>query len=218
MKLNLIFRFLVLVFGLNALLIPSAYAENEEMTREEKIIRKLKRDNAIMKQQFDQERKTLQNQIKTKDEKITEIETALIEEQEKSKRLAYSLHKTKRTLAETEDKLAETENTLATTVENLKDMTAKHEKGQADLAFNEKQRQTQLTNLASTNKMLHTCEAKNQQLYDYGLELVKVYDDTNAYKRLMRTEKLTQMKRVELENILQDYHDKINAERVSAKQ
>lgn len=218
MNIAKVYKAILLAMSLTFIAMPSAYAEKQEMTREEKIMRKLKRDNAIMKQQFEQEKKALQEQIQSHQVKINTLETALAEEQDKSKRLTYSLRKTKKQLTETEGKLAETEGTLANTVQNLKDMTAMHEKGQADLAFNEKQRKTQLENLAGTNKMLQTCEAKNQQLYDYGLALVQVYDDANAYKRLMRTEKLTQVKRVELENILQDYHDKITAERVSANQ
>lgn len=218
MNIAKVYKAILLAMSLTFIAMPSAYAEKQEMTREEKIMRKLKRDNAIMKQQFEQEKKALQEQVQSHQDKINTLETELAEEQDKSKRLTYSLRKTKKQLTETEGKLAETEGTLANTVQNLKDMTAMHEKGQADLAFNEKQRKTQLENLAGTNKMLQTCEAKNQQLYDYGLALVQVYDDANAYKRLMRTEKLTQVKRVELENILQDYHDKINAERVSVNQ
>lgn len=96
-------------------------------------------------------------------------------------------------------------------------MIANYNQAQDDLSINEKQRKTQLTNLANTNQALLACEAKNEKLYQYGLELINVYAEPDAFDRMMRDEIVTKLKHVELENILQEYNDKIDAERLSVK-
>jgi hypothetical protein len=66
--------------------------------------------------------------------------------------------------------------------------------------------------------VIDACVAKNAKLYDYGLELVKLYENPSFYRRIVLNEPFSQLKRVELENILQNYNDKIDVEKAPSAQ
>jgi hypothetical protein len=83
---------------------------------------------------------------------------------------------------------------------------------------NEQQRANLTATTIQKTKVIDACLAKNAKLYDYGLELVKLYENPSLYKQVVLTEKFSQIKRVELENILQDYNDKIDLEKATGFQ
>lgn len=92
--------------------------------------------------------------------------------------------------------LAEQAQRLKTTEQQLK--VAK-----ADLATNDGQRKGLVSKVSNTHQQLVACEEKNSRLYSYGHDLVNLYADAGAYQRFLRAEPFFQLKRVELENILQ---------------
>ena len=190
-------------------------ADKAAESRSDQLIKQMKRQNALLKAEFDKKRAEMEEQLKKKDADIQALETNLAEEVAKSKSLQAQLHKEKREKAALEDTLSKTQTSLQETEKNLSEMIANYNQAQEDLSINDKQRKTQLANLAETKKALHDVEAKNQKLYTYGLDLIRIYDDPDAFERMLRKESFTKIKRVELENILQDYNDKIDAERIS---
>jgi uncharacterized protein YhaN len=109
-----------------------------------------------------------------------------------------------------EAKLLKTQTELEATKTALSELDAKHQANLYDLKINEQQR----TNLTATTiqktKVIDACVAKNAKLYYYGLELVKLYENPSLYRRIVLNEPFSQLKRVELENILQNYNDKID--------
>jgi chromosome segregation ATPase len=117
-----------------------------------------------------------------------------------------------------EAKLLKTQTELEATKTALSELDAKHQANLYDLKINEQQR----TNLTATTiqktKVIDACVAKNAKLYDYGLELVKLYENPSLYRRIVLNEPFSQLKRVELENILQNYNDKIDAEKAPSAQ
>jgi chromosome segregation ATPase len=68
-----------------------------------------------------------------------------------------------------------------------------------------------LTNLREQNR---ATEAKNAELYRLGQELLKLYDSKDMFDVLRAGEPITGLKRVEYENLMQDYDDKLRANRV----
>ena len=78
------------------------------------------------------------------------------------------------------------------------------------MKVNEQQRANLTATSIQKTKLIDACVAKNNKLYDYGLELVKLYENPTDYKKVVLTEPFSQLKRVQLENILQDYNDKID--------
>lgn len=211
-----IFLGMTSLFLLGFLGFTSSYAaDNAAESRSDQLIKQMKRQNALLKVEFDKKKAEMDEQLKMKEADIQALETSLAEEVAKNKSLQAQLNKEKREKAALEDTLVKTQTTLQNTEKNLSEMIANYNQAQEDLSVNDKQRKTQLANLAETNKALLDSKTKNEKLYTYALELIKVYDDPNAFERMMRNENFTRIKHVELENILQNYNDKIDAERIS---
>lgn len=186
---------------------PSAETKTAEKSDDAKAVRraqlmmqKIKQDSeaqiANMQAQFNAEKKVYDDTIASQEVSIEELEGDL-------KKTKGYLNRTKKEKKAVEETLMETETTLATTQASLEDLQAEHKKKLADLKFNERQRNTLSKNLAKNNKILDATVAKNQKLYAYGKELIEIYDDPSRYDAVMRKEKFFQLKRVELENILQ---------------
>ena len=57
-------------------------------------------------------------------------------------------------------------------------------------------------------------QEKNQQLYKLGNELLDLYDRKDFGSLLASSEPVTKIKRVEYENIMQDYQDKLRASQI----
>jgi chromosome segregation ATPase len=58
---------------------------------------------------------------------------------------------------------------------------------------------------------VQACEAQNAELSKLGMELVGLMGDRNAFGRPRVLEPLTGLKRVQIENMMQDYEDKVRA-------
>jgi hypothetical protein len=93
--------------------------------------------------------------------------------------------------------LAERSQLLEATEQQLK-------MAKADLDTNDRQRKSLVAKISASHQQLVSCEEKNSLLYSYGHELISLYDDASVYRKIMRSEPFFQLKRVELENLLQD--------------
>jgi hypothetical protein len=67
----------------------------------------------------------------------------------------------------------------------------------------------------AAGKRAASCEAKNAQLYRVGKEVLDWLSDAGPGTALLAREPLLGLKRVELENIAQEYQDKLLDQRVS---
>ena len=117
-----------------------------------------------------------------------------------------------------EAKLLMTQVELESTKTALSELDAKHQANLYDLKVNEQQRANLTATTIQKTKVIDACLAKNAKLYDYGLELVKLYENPSLYKQVVLTERFSQIKRVELENTLQNYNDKIDLEKATGFQ
>jgi chromosome segregation ATPase len=155
--------------------------------------------------------------LAAKDAVLLELNNTLDATESRLKKTSAELKKTSAELDTTKTTLGSTKLELDTTQATLADLKTQHQKALADLAFNDNQRKTLATNLAETTKSLNACVVKNEQLYAYGKSLVDLYDTPSRYEAAMRKEKFLQLKRVELENILQDKLDRLDEARVGNK-
>ncbi len=99
-------------------------------------------------------------------------------------------------LAKSEQKLAETQATLETTAATLRQ--TQELKSQLDAS------------LAQRNQEFTVCSAKNDNLYKLGLTMGKQCEEKGFLSGLLSKEPLTQLKRVEDENSLEEYRDKLD--------
>jgi hypothetical protein len=58
------------------------------------------------------------------------------------------------------------------------------------------------------------CEDKNLKLYQYGRNLIDQCRDHSASDAVLRLEPFTGIQRVAIENLLEEYRDKLDAQKV----
>jgi DNA repair exonuclease SbcCD ATPase subunit len=178
------------------------------------MMQKMKQDmeaeKAAMQTQFDAQKKELEDKLKIKDEEFVKLDKQLTTAERKNKSLEAELKKVNTEKAALETKLQQTQAQLETTQKNLADLKIQHNQALADLKFNDNQRKTLSSNLTQTTKAVNDCEVKNGKLHQFGTELIQIYDKPSAYETAMRSEQFFQLKRVELENILQNQQDKLD--------
>ncbi|MDI1299008.1 hypothetical protein [Methylotenera sp.] len=211
------------------LAITIVYSSNSNAAEKDKssrraalMMQKMKQDieaeKATMQTQFDAQKKELEDKLKSSDEALDKSSKLLATAERKNKALEGEIKKVTLAKEAVDAKQLQTQALLESTQKNLDDLQAQHLQAQADLKFNDNQRKTLSTNLAQTTKSLDVCEAKNAKLHQFGTELIQIYDKPDSYNAVMRKEQFFQLKRVELENILQSRQDQLNDELVVKKQ
>ena len=181
-----------------------------------------------MIQQIQQEKTALQTQLDQKMQEKASLEADVAKEKEENAALKAKLIAANRNIdglqislkeitAERmafEAKLLKTQVELEATKTAVNDLDAKYQGSVYSLKVNEQQRATLTSTLLQKSKVIDVCVAKNSKLYDYGLDLVKLYENPNRYTKVVLTEPFSQLKRAQLENILQDYNDKIDEQKM----
>ena len=210
--------FLILLAFTIGLLQPNSVFAAEKKDKSARrvalMMQKMKQDmeteKAAMQVQFDTQKKELEDKLKTKDEEFIKLDKQLATAERKNKSLEAEIKKVSTEKTALETKLQQTQAQLETTQKNLADLKIQHNQDLADLKFNDNQRKTLSANLAQTTKAVNDCEVKNTKLHQFGTELIQIYDKPSSYDAAMRKEQFFQLKRVELENILQDRQDKLD--------
>jgi colicin import membrane protein len=72
------------------------------------------------------------------------------------------------------------------------------------------------TVLSQMRPRLQSCEAKNAALYKIGEDVLDLYDKKDFFD-IVTGEPVTKLKRVELENTMQDYEDKMRDNKVESR-
>lgn len=170
-------------------------------------------DKATMQAQLDAQKKESEEKLKIKEDEIATINKKLAATESKNKNLLRDLTKTTAEKMALDSKLQQTQAELDTTQKNLGEIQTQHAQALTDLKFNDGQRKTLATNLAQSNKTMNECTIKNGKLYQFGTELIQLYEKPSTYEAAMRKEQFFQLKRVELENILQSKQDSLDEAR-----
>ncbi|WP_036303692.1 hypothetical protein [Methylotenera sp. L2L1] len=196
----------------------AAEKKDKAARRAQQMVQKAKQEmeaeKANMQAQFELQKKELEDQVKTNDEQLQKRSASLGATQRKLGSVETELAKTSADKVALESKLLEMQTLLEATQQNLADLTLQHKQAQTDLQVNDSQRKKLSTNLASSNLSLRTCEQKNSNLHQFSTDLIDIYDKPGIYTAVMRDEPFFQLKRVELENILQHQQDNVDEEKV----
>lgn len=97
-------------------------------------------------------------------------------------------------------KLGETQHDLDDTRQSLRQEASQRERAEQSLGMRTRE--------------LGSCETKNRKLYQYHVELINRAQSRGTLDTLLELEPLTQIQRVEIENLLEEYRDKVDTERV----
>lgn len=131
-------------------------------------------------------------------------------------RLNAELDEMKTRLSETKSSASAAATRAASESANLRETVAATETRAKELAATLQDTETRLTSrLATRDKELSVCTADNQKLGALSKELLSRYADKGMWDAMLVREPLTQIKRVELENLVQQYDDRITESSVT---
>lgn len=178
-------------------------ASNKDQKKDRQALRRMQQQLTDIQQQksaLDQEKAALEATLKK-----THDET------ESQKRSAASIAAKASRL----EKDVETANLEKTELRTQLDEAAKRNE---ELSGQRKQLEHDLKNTAVTlgkqNEQRKLCEANNGELYRIGRELIDWYGSKGAVNAILEAEPFTRMKRVEMENLLENYRDKLETQRL----
>ena len=112
--------------------------------------------------------------------------------------------------------LVERDKALAEARARGEELAGKERNALAVVAERDRGLKAYQADLARQNKEIAACEAKNAALYDLNVEILDRYRTKSVAEVLAREEPLTGLKNVEVFNIVQEYRDKLDAQRVNA--
>lgn len=170
--------------------------EREQLKRLQQMQRKLEQE----KSQLAQEKAALDGQLKETQEKLDETGRKAQSAAVRAAALGKELAGVKAEKEALSGKLAETEKKLAETSDAL----GKSETSGRQLS----------AGLQQKTQGLATCEAKNEKLHGYGTELLDRYEKKGCGDAMLQGEPFTQLKRVEIENLVEDYREKLDEQKL----
>ncbi|MEQ1592648.1 MAG: hypothetical protein ABL892_09695 [Thiobacillaceae bacterium] len=121
--------------------------------------------------------------------------------------LTKELTVTREELATTTQRLAETQKALSETSNKLTDTTRTLQQTDAEKRNLESIKQRNERDIAS-------CERKNVALYELGRSLMYRFENKSCAETLAQKEPFTGLKQVETENLLEEYRDKLDDQKL----
>lgn len=98
--------------------------------------------------------------------------------------------------------------------QRLAELTTKHAGTERELALTQAQKKRAQSTLSTRDQQVASCEEKNVKLYQYGRDLIGQCRDQSASDAVLRLEPFTGIKRVAIENLLEEYRDKLDAQKL----
>lgn len=102
--------------------------------------------------------------------------------------------------------------------EKMQKLVDKYKELVAALGYVEDERAQLRKTVVGKDVEIGSCADKNQKLYALNLELLDLYENKGVWDALLQKEPVTQLKRVEVENIVEGYKERNHAERASSVQ
>ena len=110
---------------------------------------------------------------------------------------------------------------LQTTQSSLDELTAKYQTSLQSLQASVEQGdeykmklQESVSNVSRQSQLIEMCEKKNMALYDLNVEILDRYRNKGVWSALLQAEPFTQIKKVEINNILQEYKEKLDDQKM----
>lgn len=190
--------------------VPASYAADDKAAREHEMLRR-----AQMQLQESQAQGAALQRDKTQAESRLKDATAELDSLRKdqaalhgrSQALESEARSARAAAADLKGKLDEANRQLA-------ELTQKQKETAAALAGRESELATANASLSKSTAENAACEARNEQLYQYGVTLLQDYRDKGVWSALLDREPVLGLKHVEVENTVQEYRDKLAAQRL----
>lgn len=157
--------------------------------------------------ELEQANTELGNKLNEQEQRVNEAQQNLDGFSRKNKRLAEDYAKEQGKAVDLEARLKEAENNLRQTRTELAEVSALQLETQRQL-------KTMASEKTALDDTFAICSGKNEQLYQFGRELINHVERPEGFTSILRAEPFTQIKRVELENIFQGYRDNLDQNRM----
>lgn len=204
---------------LGALLVSPVFAEDKKAARDQELIRRLRQQVQQSQQEVEQakaqaaqagaaaqaakadidkarsEADRVRGRVGAAERRAATVQAELDAVKEGKAAVEAELSKVNARLAETQAKLSETTKTLQTSEANGRSLK---------------------TALSAEESSRQSCEKKNLTLYRYSVDLLTRYQNKGVWSALKQAEPFTGIKQVEIENIVEEYRDKLDAEKLPA--
>ncbi len=184
----------------------SVSAADGKASREQMQVKRLQQSQRKLQQenmQLAQEKAALDGQLKAAQESLDESSSKAQIAASRAAALGKELKGIKTEKETLAAKLAETEIKLAETKEALNKSALAGRQLDADLQ--------------QKNESLTICQAKNAKLHGYGVDLLDRYEKKGCGDALLQADPFTQLKRVEIENLMEDYREKLDEQKLDEK-
>jgi chromosome segregation ATPase len=169
---------------------------HEMLRRTQEALRQAQSDNALLAQA----KSDLETRLKEATRQLDATRSGLNSAQ-------GSLHSVQAQQADLQGKYAEASGRLATTTDKLNETSKSLSARNAELA-------QALQDLAQSKEANAACEDKNGKLYTYGQEVLDRYQHKGVWAALRQQEPVLGLKRVEIENVVQEYKLKLADQRL----
>ncbi|OYY92886.1 MAG: hypothetical protein B7Y41_14095 [Hydrogenophilales bacterium 28-61-23] len=187
-----------------------ANREREAMRRAQMQLQQVQGQLSTLEQEkltLSGERDKARKEAKGAQGKLGKLEKDLGQEKAKGEQLLKDLEGVKQELATTQTRLADTETKLTETGKTLSQTQMTLARTEAD--------KRQLEGVKTRNEReIASCEDKNLKLYQTGRELMTRFENKSCGEVLAQKEPFTGLKRVEIENLLEEYRDKLDDQKL----
>ncbi len=208
-------RFVLSLFLVTMTAAP-AWAAND--SREKQMLRRLQQQV----QQIDQARAQAEQEraaaLADKDSIERELNTLRSADSAAKRQLAGERAARSRTQAELETMQTELEGLklrMADTDKKLADSMALQRTTAETLVQTESAKKQTESQLAGNRQDLKICQTHNGQLYSIGREMMQKYRDKSCQDALAQAEPFSGLKKVEVENLLETWRDRLDREKLS---
>lgn len=198
--------------------VEAASAADRPADRERQMMRRLQQQVQQMQGQasaLEQEKARLSQDLgaaakdlETARGRVSRLSREVKAEQNKREETEKELGQTRQELSATREQLARTEARLAETAKNLNDT-------RQTLAMTDDAKKNLEIIKVQNEREIAVCEDKNGKLYQYGRELMARYEKKSCGEFLVQKEPFTGFKQVEIENLLEEYRDKLDPEKIT---
>ena len=201
------------ILGLIAAGLPSSASAKDKDDTENRLRAALRQTTAQLRDLEDQNATLQAKQAEaardrqTLNDKVTELQKQIDDLQQHSKVDKAALQKSEAKNQDTEANRAKWEAAYKEAADDARSRDGDAKRLDAEAKLRD-------AALVKTRDLKHACEDKNAELYKLGEQLLDLYDQKGVFEALAAKELVTQLKRVEYQNIMQDYEDKLRANEV----
>ena len=207
---------ILLVLG-NTFPTGNAWSEDKRASREREALRNAQQQVQQLRQEktaleeklasFEQEKAKLAQEKKKLAGQISGAQARAESEGTQRQQLQLSL-----------DIMTEQKETLQTQKaeldQRLAELTTKQTNTENELTQAQAQKKQMESTLVTRDQQVTLCEDKNFKLYQHGRNLIEQCRDRSATDVMLRLEPFTGIKQVEIENLLEEYRDKLDAQKL----